>query len=137
MGIFKRIINIVHSDISAIIDKLESRQKTRDHDSQRYDHNSDNFKNNDYTNSNHYSNYHKTNSNKHSNFQDEKLTQYYANLELPYGADLETSKKAWKRLMKKYHPDLYSNDQSKVDLATQLTSKLNEAFKAIEKSLTH
>jgi|GEM_PF-3247942 len=63
-----------------------------------------------------------------------KIAQYYANLEIPFGSSLETVKASWKRLLKKYHPDLHQ-DEEKIKKATILTQKLNEAYFEIEKYL--
>ena len=67
--------------------------------------------------------------------QDRVLAQYYANLEVPYGSDLKTVRKAWKDLLRKYHPDLHSNDAKKKDVARQLTQELNHAYGELEKHL--
>lgn len=128
MGIFGRVINIIQSDINSILEKLEEREPKH--------------KKNSYSNYNDWQDFQHENTessnttNNNNKYYDAKLSKYYANLEIPYGSDLETAKKAWKHLVRKYHPDLHSNDQSKIQIATQLTSKLNEAFKEIEKSLT-
>lgn len=74
---------------------------------------------------------------KKSAHQDPKLAAYYANLELPYGADLVQVRAAWKRLMRQYHPDRHSQDPEKRKVAEQLTQGLNEAFHALEKHLKH
>lgn len=129
MGIFKRFVNIVQSDIGSFLDKLEQRQANRSRSSNKKSYEHDNYR---FRNSYKKSDFNDKADNSKSH--DTKLEQYYANLEIPYGSDLETSKMAWKRLMKRYHPDLYSKDQSKVELATKLTSKLNEAFREIEKA---
>jgi len=68
-------------------------------------------------------------------FHDPELAGYYANLEVPYGADLETVKKSWKRLLAKYHPDMHSSDSEKQKLATELTKGLNKAYKSLEQRL--
>jgi DnaJ-domain-containing protein 1 len=65
---------------------------------------------------------------------DPVLAEYYANLELPYGAELDMVRASWKRLLKKYHPDIHSTDPEKKRIATLLTQKLNEAYRAIEKA---
>ena len=70
-----------------------------------------------------------------NNTQDPLLAQYYARLEVVYGADLETVKKAYKTLLKKYHPDFYSHDAEKQKTATLLTQKLSEAYQELEKRL--
>ncbi|MFQ3597859.1 MAG: J domain-containing protein [Chloroherpetonaceae bacterium] len=67
--------------------------------------------------------------------RDEKIAGYYANLEIPYGADLETVKKAYRKLMKQYHPDKFSGDLEKQKTATEISKRLNEAYQALEKYL--
>ena len=70
--------------------------------------------------------------------EDPVLAGYYANLELPYGANLEEVKAAWKRLMKQYHPDLHAQDPAKREVANALCAQLTHAYKELEKSLaTH
>ena len=68
--------------------------------------------------------------------QDPVLAGYYAALEVPYGSDLETVRKAWKTLMRKYHPDLHGQDAEKQKVARELTQGLNEAYSALEKHLS-
>jgi DnaJ-domain-containing protein 1 len=67
--------------------------------------------------------------------KDAEIARYYANLEIPYGADLETVRKAWKILLRKYHPDLHSDDAEKVRVANELVQGLNNAYKELEKRL--
>ncbi len=65
--------------------------------------------------------------------EDEKTLQdYYANLEVSYGADMETVKKSYRRLMQKYHPDRFSGDPEMQELATELTQELTRAYEAIQ-----
>ena len=61
---------------------------------------------------------------------------YYANLELKAGASLEQIKKSYKTLMKKYHPDLFHNDEAQRKAAELITSKLNEAYSYFEKKFS-
>ena len=68
--------------------------------------------------------------------EDPVLAGYYANLELPYGANLEAVKTAWKRLMKQYHPDRHAQDPAKREVANALCAQLTQAYKELEKSLT-
>ncbi|MCK6621923.1 MAG: DnaJ domain-containing protein [Calditrichaceae bacterium] len=68
--------------------------------------------------------------------QDPLLAQYYANLEVPYGSDLETVRRAWKNLLRKYHPDRHSGDPEKQAIANQLVQELNHAFQELEKRLS-
>lgn len=64
---------------------------------------------------------------------DPQLATYFANLEIPYGSDLETAKKAWKSLVKKYHPDLHSSDPRKQKTANELVQGINKAYEEIRK----
>ena len=67
--------------------------------------------------------------------EDPVLARYYANLELPYGADLETVHGAWRKLTRKYHPDLHSQDEDKRQVATELVKGLNEAYEGLRVAL--
>ena len=71
-----------------------------------------------------------------SSTQDPLLAQYYANLEVPYGSDLETVRRAWKNLLRKYHPDRHSGDPEKQAIANRLVQELNHAFQELEKRLS-
>jgi DnaJ domain len=66
--------------------------------------------------------------------EEAKRAQYYRMLELPYGAPLYNVKASYKRLMKKYHPDKFQNEEQR-QTATELVKKLNEAYAALEKYL--
>ncbi len=70
--------------------------------------------------------------NRQTSNEEQKLAQYYANLELPFKAPMDEVKKAWKKLLLKYHPDKHA-DAEKNKTATLLTQKLNEAYFYIEK----
>ena len=58
---------------------------------------------------------------------DPELTRYYANLELPDGAPIDAVRRARRRLLARYHPDLHSADPEKKRTATQLAQGLNRA----------
>lgn len=64
------------------------------------------------------------------------LRDYYANLEVPYGSDLETVKASYRSLMRKYHPDKHVSDDQSEKLATELSQELTVAYNAIESYLT-
>lgn len=66
---------------------------------------------------------------------EKSIREYYANLEVPYGSDLETVKESYRRLMRKYHPDKHSADPETEALATELTQELTRAYRAIESYL--
>jgi hypothetical protein len=66
--------------------------------------------------------------------EEAKRAQYYRMLELPNGAPLYNVKASYKRLMKKYHPDRFQNDDQRAT-ATELVKRLNEAYGYLEKDL--
>ena len=59
------------------------------------------------------------------------LAKYYANLEIPVGSDQTIIKNAWKKQLKKYHPDLHCSDLEKKIIAENLTRQLNEAYRIL------
>lgn len=66
---------------------------------------------------------------------DKTIRQYYANLEVPYGADLDTVKESYRRLMRRYHPDRYAHDDKMQKKATELSQELTQAYTAIRQYL--
>jgi DnaJ-domain-containing protein 1 len=67
--------------------------------------------------------------------RENKIAQYYAALEVPYGSSLETVKQSYRRLMRKYHPDLHSGAPEKQKVATELTQSLSRAYSELEIAL--
>ena len=57
--------------------------------------------------------------------------KYYANLEIPVGSNQTIIKNAWKKQLKKYHPDLHCSDPDKKIIAENLTRQLNEAYRIL------
>ncbi|HEY5453655.1 MAG TPA: J domain-containing protein, partial [Polyangia bacterium] len=66
---------------------------------------------------------------------DDAIRKAYAALEVPAGSDFETVKKSYRRLMRKYHPDLHAGAPEKARAATDLTQRLTQAYKTLEKHL--
>ncbi len=62
---------------------------------------------------------------------DEDLRQDYANLEVPFGSDIEVVKRAYKSLVMRYHPDKHSRNPEQLKIATEITKKINESFERI------
>ena len=62
---------------------------------------------------------------------DESLRPDYANLEVAFGADIETVRKSYKSLVLKYHPDKHAGDPEKHRVALEITKKINESFERI------
>ena len=66
---------------------------------------------------------------------DKRIRELYAQLEVPYGAGIDEVKKSFRRLMRKYHPDLHLGDPKKHQAATKLTMTLTEAYRELERHL--
>ena len=69
-------------------------------------------------------------------FQVKKINlkkKYYKILELEYGSDFNSIKKAYKKLLKKYHPDLFQNKPEKLKSAQEVTRQINEAYTYFER----
>ena len=67
--------------------------------------------------------------------QDKQLAQYYANLELEPGATRDDIKKAYRDLMRKFHPDKFLDDPEKHRSATELAQSLTEAYRKLNEHL--
>lgn len=67
---------------------------------------------------------------------DEKIAGYYANLEIPYGSDLETVRRAWRKMVAKYHPDKFAGNPEKQQIATEITKGVNRAYEELTKHLS-
>ena len=63
---------------------------------------------------------------------DKRLRELYAQLETPYGAPFTEVKTSFRRLMRKYHPDLHIGNPQKHKTATQLTMSLTQAYNELE-----
>lgn len=63
------------------------------------------------------------------------LEQCYQNLECPTGATLQVVKGHFRRLMKKYHPDLQPQDKRSQEAALKITQIITESFNQLEKHL--
>ena len=59
--------------------------------------------------------------------------KYYKILELEYGSKFESIKKSYKKLLKKYHPDLFQNKPEKLKSAQEVTRQINEAYTYFER----
>jgi DnaJ-domain-containing protein 1 len=66
---------------------------------------------------------------------DEALRKAYAVLEVPPGSDFETVRKAYRRLMRKYHPDLHTGSPEAQRAANDLAQRLTQAYKLLEKQI--
>ena len=62
----------------------------------------------------------------------EQVARYYAQLECPQGADFDTVKRQYRKLMRKYHPDVHSGDAAKEQIANQVAQALTQAYNELE-----
>ncbi len=56
---------------------------------------------------------------------------WYARLELPYGADADAVRQAFRRLMRRYHPDRFTSDPDAERAATEVSQKLAVAYEGL------
>jgi len=66
---------------------------------------------------------------------DEAIRKAYAALEIRPGSDFELVRTSYLRLMRKYHPDLHADTPDHQRAATDLTQRLTEAYKTLERHL--
>ena len=67
--------------------------------------------------------------------KDDKIAGYYRVLDLPYGAEFAEVKAAYRKLMRKYHPDRHAGNPKKQKAATELTMRVTQAYNALEQHL--
>ena len=58
----------------------------------------------------------------------EDVRRFYGNLELPIGASADEVKAAYRRLMRRYHPDKHALDPAQAKVATEISQQLREAY---------
>ncbi|HYW82929.1 MAG TPA: J domain-containing protein [Spirochaetia bacterium] len=62
---------------------------------------------------------------------DESLRPDYANLEVPFGADMSKVMASYKSLILKYHPDKHAGDPEKQKIALDITKRINQSYERI------
>ena len=63
----------------------------------------------------------------------EELRTDYEILGVPFGADEETCKQAYKKLLKIHHPDRHAGNEGNYRKATEKSARINAAWDKIEK----
>lgn len=64
-----------------------------------------------------------------------RLAKLYAQLECPYGGDATVVRKHYRKMMRKYHPDMHSGDSGKERIATELSQRLTMAYNELKRTL--
>jgi len=64
-----------------------------------------------------------------------RIQKAYAALEVPQGSNFETVRKAYRTMMRKYHPDHHTQSAEKQRAANEVAQRLTEAYKLLEKTL--
>ena len=63
------------------------------------------------------------------------IEECYKNLECPVGADLKTVKTNFRRLIKRFHPDLHSDNKRNLEAANRISQILTECYQQLEDHL--
>ncbi len=63
------------------------------------------------------------------------IRKFYANLELPIGADAAEVKTAYRRLLRRYHPDKHAQNPEHAKVASEVTQKLRTAYEGLNEYL--
>jgi DnaJ-domain-containing protein 1 len=66
----------------------------------------------------------------------ERLAALYGTLETPVGADFETVRSNFRKLMRKYHPDMNAGSPEKLKAATEKAASITTAYQELETILT-
>ncbi len=64
-----------------------------------------------------------------------EIGTYYANLELPVGADAAEVKAAYRRLMRRYHPDKHAANPERAKVAGEVSQRLRTAYEGLTEYL--
>jgi DnaJ-domain-containing protein 1 len=65
----------------------------------------------------------------------ESLRVDYAELGIAFGSDLAAVRKAYKRLLKEWHPDKHAGNSAELKKATEKSARINAAYDRIEQWL--
>ncbi len=64
-----------------------------------------------------------------------QVAEWLRVLDLPPGADLAQIKSAYRKMMRKYHPDLHTGDARKQKAATELSMRVTNAYNGLRQHL--
>jgi len=152
MGIWDRLGNVINSYINDFGEQTFSRSKTYSSGSRSGDPDLDAAFDelNDFLNRNEKTSSKKSgesskaytwqdtetsrkNSRAKGNSPPEELRADFEILEVTFGADMETCKASYKKLLKIHHPDRHSGHEGNYRKATEKSAKINAAWDRIEK----
>ncbi len=71
----------------------------------------------------------------HRRPEDPELARCYAELEVPYGADWQQVHRAWRRLVRRHHPDLHAADRERQEASCELVKRYNRAYDELGRRL--
>jgi DnaJ-domain-containing protein 1 len=60
-----------------------------------------------------------------------EIRRAYARLEAPFGSDLETVRRSYRQLMRRYHPDRHASDPERERVATEISQKLTVSYNVL------
>ncbi len=63
------------------------------------------------------------------------IARAYASLEVKPGSDFDTVRRAYRGMMRKYHPDRHASSPEKQKAANELAQKLTDAYKTLDRHL--
>ena len=67
--------------------------------------------------------------------EDPKMAEHYKTLQLSNGVGFAEVKKAYRKLMRKYHPDLHTGSAKKQKAATELSMRVTQAYNELDQHL--
>jgi curved DNA-binding protein CbpA len=145
MGIWDRLGNVINSYLNDFGEQTASRLRTNtsrrysndpDYDA-AYEELNDYLNNNDKRSNSSWRDTRQEASSKPNNasasMPPEELRADFECLGVPFGADNETCKAAYKKLLKIHHPDRHVNHEGNFKKATERSAKINAAYDRIEK----
>ncbi|MCK5797748.1 MAG: J domain-containing protein [Deltaproteobacteria bacterium] len=65
-----------------------------------------------------------------------RMEDLYRKLECPAGADLDKVRHHYRKMMRKYHPDMHSGSVEKQRLATEVSQQLTAAYNELKRLLS-
>jgi DnaJ-domain-containing protein 1 len=133
MGIWSQLSGVINSYINDFTGETNSRLKPDNYTKAYSDHDLDAA----YEELNDFLNHKEARQGRSGNggakLPPEELRADFEYLGLPFGADGETCKAAYKKLLKIHHPDRHAGHEGNYKKATEKSAKINAAYDRIEK----